>query len=101
MNATDIRDGVEWKPWWVRYAEFDGGSIAIWDRDAWQPCHPDAWEPPKTRYSVVTRTEPRSCRICGRHDQWAGLAIETDDLDEAIAAFHEAERRLIAGELDG
>ena len=27
--TTDIRDGVVWKPWWVRYAEFEGQAVVL------------------------------------------------------------------------
>ena len=99
--TTEIRDGVEWKPWWVRYAEIDGLTLALSDDDK-NGCLCSG-----TRYSVAACPAAEiyvaPCEGCG-----AGLKeyvdhlttfIETDDFDQALAAFHEAEEKLLRGEL--
>ena len=90
----------DWKPWWIRYAEFDGVRIAVCDRNL-TGVH-DAcwiWASPSPRYSVgvLTDTVLNWCRCDSRvtaldssRSRWHG-----DSLDEALAAFYEAERELI------
>ena len=99
MQGSTIKDGVEWKPWWVRYAEFDGAEIALVDAVA-----AGRTNPLMRHYALVSNMTARrgGCDFsCG-----CGLAVSHsyplwhgDSLEEALAAFHAAEERLLAGEL--
>lgn len=85
--TTDIRDGVVWKPWWVRYAEFGGRHIVLID---WEASDERYWK----RYHICDAPETNRCWKPGDD-----LTPVFDDLDEALAAFHEAEEKLLRGEL--
>ena len=87
--TTDIRDGVEWKPWWVRYAEFDGKQISLNDWSLGTPAGATGYW---ARYHVCVKAHhaPLGCGT----QPYTG-----DSLDEATAAFYAAEEKLLRGEL--
>lgn len=91
-------DGVEWEPFWVRYAEFGETAIALIDGHV-----AGVKDKRLARYAVVSNTgpeQPCSARCgCGRDVNHRAAIFASNDLDEALTAFHEAEQKLIAGEL--
>ena len=87
----------KWAPWWLRYAEFDGDVLCLLDASL----RPDDCHRAYRRY-VLARGHDKPCsrpegcsNASGRH---ATVVKETDSLEEAEAAFAEAEARLLGRE---
>lgn len=108
--TTDIRDGVEWKPWYVRYAEYGGQRLVLIDAllanegDPHAPrcVHLMGVSPSQfNHYDVVWLHQVRPC-TCGQSVVFSNSRdrmYSGNDLTEALAAFHEAEEKLLRGDL--
>ena len=89
MNAPPInRDGITWRWWFKRVAELDGKQIILTDNGPdWKDRFMSQWEicegPPTKSWNGELTWIVR---------EWF------HDEAQAIAAFEEAERKLIAGE---
>ena len=101
MNALDAEREVRLPPWYVRYAEFDGGCVVLSDEQAGVGT---AHRSDGVRFSVEWARLPfTTCGAC----EWAhkGSSVftvrtlwEGDDPEEAERQFHAAEERLLRGE---
>lgn len=114
--AADIRDGVEWKPYYVRVAQLDGRKVVLIDstklavdtaiRIAADVAHP-AYSGTASRADIDkrygVRWGPSRCRHvapCPFPDvDHADELLWTNSRKRALAAFHEAEQRLLDGTL--
>ena len=103
---TDIKDGVEWRPWWVRYARLDGLNITLEDDALDAPRHRAHARSRRGRYFLGVWESLEDCLTCGEPNVlWVGgdgreaYQHSYDNLAEALAAFHAAEERLLAGTL--
>lgn len=95
--VMEIKDGVEWKPWMVRRADFDGRTAMLLDIQVMAERCPNS-STRLGRYAVGVIEMWWPCAECGELIP-SGEHATYHSLDEALAAFHEAEQKLIAGEL--
>ncbi len=95
MVETAIRETAA--PWYLRQAEFDGHMIVLIDDEA---CRNHAR--PVARYCVSWADLPlEDCELCEyTHIMVGGEdVLDTFSLADALAAYADLERRLLAGEL--
>lgn len=87
MTTQRIEDGVKWKQWWIRYAEFEGKYLSLNDWSLGVPPYSEGYY---LRYHVCQ--DPYNNKLCEQNIIYTG-----DSLDEALAAFHKAEAEMING----
>jgi hypothetical protein len=86
----------------VRFVEYGGTKLVLVDHHEPIAFGHSEFGPPALRYRLAITDNPwdEACR-CGRvhRVKAARDLLATDDYDEALAAFHEAEAELLRGEL--
>ncbi len=86
----------DWKPWWIKYAEFDGQIAILVDRTKLPPAHKSRpigeslWGVGVGAWS----DDPCWCG-CTERGAWWDSGKAFDSLAEAEAAFEAAERELL------
>lgn len=94
-------------PWYIRTAEFDGKAVILLDHDIYEQQDVGLHLTRPERFLVEWNYLPwiecfgPSCPYfhLSSSEQDGELIIATDDEAEALAAFYEAEEKLIRGEL--